>query len=111
MQSDARKNVPYDGVKCREGRGSRVADGKADGNLGCSPMTPQLTAYGGPAPSYPPRLWGLLRQSATTSPDARILADDHGRTLTTPELLAAAEFNKVIEDASPLGKPYGEKHE
>ena len=27
------------------------------------------------------------------------------------ELLAAAELNKVIEDASPLGKPYGQKHE
>jgi len=27
------------------------------------------------------------------------------------ELLAAAEFNKVIEDASPLGKPYGQRHE
>ncbi len=31
--------------------------------------------------------------------------------LCSVELLAAAEFNKVIEDASPLGKPYGEKHE
>ena len=27
------------------------------------------------------------------------------------ELLAAAEFNKVIEDASPLGKPYGQRRE
>jgi membrane protein len=27
------------------------------------------------------------------------------------ELLAAAEFNKVIENASPLGKPYGQRHE
>ena len=27
------------------------------------------------------------------------------------ELLAAAELNKVIEDASPLGKPYGQRHE
>jgi membrane protein len=27
------------------------------------------------------------------------------------ELLTAAELNKVIEDASPLGKPYGQKHE
>ncbi len=27
------------------------------------------------------------------------------------ELLAAAEFNKVIEDASPLGKSYGQRHE
>jgi membrane protein len=26
-------------------------------------------------------------------------------------LLTAAELNKVIEDASPLGKPYGQKHE
>ena len=26
-------------------------------------------------------------------------------------LLAAAELNKVIEDASPLGKPYGQRHE
>jgi membrane protein len=26
-------------------------------------------------------------------------------------LLTAAEINKVIEDASPLGKPYGQKHE
>jgi membrane protein len=26
-------------------------------------------------------------------------------------LLVAAELNKVIEDASPLGKPYGQKHE
>ncbi len=31
--------------------------------------------------------------------------------LCSLELLAAAEMNKVIEDASPLGKPYGEKHE
>jgi membrane protein len=31
--------------------------------------------------------------------------------LCSLELLAAAEVNKVIEDASPLGKPYGEKHE
>ena len=31
--------------------------------------------------------------------------------LCSVELLAAAEMNKVIEDASPLGKPYGEKHE
>ena len=31
--------------------------------------------------------------------------------LCSIELLAAAELNKVIEDASPLGKPYGEKHE
>ncbi len=27
------------------------------------------------------------------------------------ELLVSAEFNKVIEDASPLGKPYGQRHE
>ena len=27
------------------------------------------------------------------------------------ELLAAAEFNKVIEVASPLGKPYSQCHE
>jgi membrane protein len=27
------------------------------------------------------------------------------------ELLAAAELNKVIEDASPLGKAYGQRHE
>ncbi len=26
-------------------------------------------------------------------------------------LLAAAELNKVIEDASPLGKPYGQRHD
>ena len=26
-------------------------------------------------------------------------------------LLTGAEINKVIEDASPLGKPYGQKHE
>jgi membrane protein len=31
--------------------------------------------------------------------------------LCSVELLAAAELNKVIENASPLGKPYGEKHE
>jgi membrane protein len=31
--------------------------------------------------------------------------------LCSVELLAAAELNKVIEDASPLGKPYGRKHE
>jgi membrane protein len=26
-------------------------------------------------------------------------------------LLSAAELNKVIEDASPLGKPYGQRHD
>jgi membrane protein len=31
--------------------------------------------------------------------------------LCSLELLAAAEMNKVIENASPLGKAYGEKHE
>jgi membrane protein len=31
--------------------------------------------------------------------------------LCSVELLAVAEFNKVIEDASPLGKDYGERHE
>lgn len=51
---------------------------------------------------------------------------DHGATYGSPagiivlmswiwlcavELLAAAEFNKVIEDASPYGKSYGERRE
>ncbi len=31
--------------------------------------------------------------------------------LCSVELLAAAEFNKVVEHASPFGKNYGEKHE
>jgi membrane protein len=31
--------------------------------------------------------------------------------LCSVTLLIAAELNKVIEDASPLGKPYGQKHE
>ncbi len=31
--------------------------------------------------------------------------------LCSVDLLIAAEVNKVIEDASPLGKPYGQKHE
>ena len=31
--------------------------------------------------------------------------------LCSVELLVAAELNKVIEDASPLGKPYGQKYE
>ena len=31
--------------------------------------------------------------------------------LCSVELLAVAEFNKVIEDASPLGKDYGQRRE
>jgi membrane protein len=31
--------------------------------------------------------------------------------ISSVELLAAAELNKVIEDASPLGKPYGQRRE
>ena len=53
--------------------------------------------------------WGDY--SATYGPLAGIVVLMSWMWLCSVELLAAAEFNKVIENASPFGKDYGQEHE
>ncbi len=53
--------------------------------------------------------WG--NYSATYGSLAGVVVLTSWLWITSVVLLATAEFNKVIEDASPLGKPYGQRHE
>jgi acyl-CoA synthetase (AMP-forming)/AMP-acid ligase II len=46
---------------------------------------------GGPAVAYPPTLWALLKETASTHPHETVLADDHGRSFSRSQLMAAAE--------------------
>jgi cyclohexanecarboxylate-CoA ligase len=40
---------------------------------------------------YPPTLWALLKETAASYPTETVLADDHGRSFTRPDLIAHAE--------------------
>ncbi|QEH35934.1 hypothetical protein OJF2_44910 [Aquisphaera giovannonii] len=53
--------------------------------------------------------WG--NYSATYGSLAGVIVLTSWLWITSVVLLAAAEFDKVIEDASPYGKPYGQRHE
>jgi acyl-CoA synthetase (AMP-forming)/AMP-acid ligase II len=44
-----------------------------------------------PPPDYPGTYWGLVERAVRDRPDHVLLADDHGRSLTSSELAAAAE--------------------